>query len=130
MTWVKSLSDTHPCFGFASDPVDDQRYVDGSEHEPGSGGVSVSLTSCHCWLAPFASPYWTTAAPSAVDEPVTSTVLLLLRLISLTKPLSVSARRNCWLVPLLSAHCWTFAPSAVDRPLMSRILLEFFDFSR
>jgi hypothetical protein len=28
------LSDTHPDRGVASGPVDDQRYVDGSEHEP------------------------------------------------------------------------------------------------
>ena len=29
--------------------------------------MSPSRTSCHCWLAPFQSPYWTTAAPSAVE---------------------------------------------------------------
>jgi hypothetical protein len=28
------LRDTHPAFGVASAPVDDQRYDDGSEHEP------------------------------------------------------------------------------------------------
>jgi hypothetical protein len=31
-TLVKSLSETHPDFGFASEPVDVQRYVDGSVH--------------------------------------------------------------------------------------------------
>jgi hypothetical protein len=36
-------------------------------------------TSCHCWLVPFESPRWSTAAPSAVEAPCTSTVLPLLR---------------------------------------------------
>jgi hypothetical protein len=41
-------------------------------------------TSCHCWLAPPQSEYWTTLAPSDVDAPCTSTALPLFRLISRT----------------------------------------------
>ncbi len=41
-------------------------------------------TSCHCWLAPPQSSYWTMFAPSAVDAPWTSTALPLLRLTSVT----------------------------------------------
>jgi hypothetical protein len=44
---VKSLSEAHPDFGFASGPVDVQWYVEGSAHAP----VPPSTrTSCHCWL--------------------------------------------------------------------------------
>ena len=35
---VKSFSDTQPDFGFASKPVEVQRYVDGRVHVPGGGG--------------------------------------------------------------------------------------------
>jgi hypothetical protein len=31
---VKSFNDTHPAFGVANGPVDDQRYDDGSAHAP------------------------------------------------------------------------------------------------
>ena len=36
---MKSLSDTQPDFGFASTPVDVQRYVEGRLHVPPGGGV-------------------------------------------------------------------------------------------
>ena len=86
---MKSLSETQPDFGCASAPVDVQRYVDGSAHEPLGGGVvglppPSTRTSCHCWLAPFQSSYWTMFPPSAVEAPCTSTTLLLLRLINRT----------------------------------------------
>jgi hypothetical protein len=38
-TCVKSLSETQPDFGFASEPVDVQRYVDGRLHDPVDAGV-------------------------------------------------------------------------------------------
>src|SRR3954452_550490 len=78
------------------------------------GVVPPTRTSCHCWLVPFQSLYWTMLAPSAVEAPCTSRALPLLRLISCTYP-SMSWMLNCWLVVLLSVH-WTMAPpSAVDR---------------
>jgi hypothetical protein len=39
---VKSFSETQPDFGFASDPVDVHRYVDGSAH-PGLLGELLGL---------------------------------------------------------------------------------------
>jgi hypothetical protein len=90
---VKSFSDTHPDLGFANEPVDDQRYVDGRAHEPPGGGVVGGVvglpppstrTSCHCWLLPPQSSYCTMLPPSAVEAPCTSTTLLLFRLINRT----------------------------------------------
>ena len=92
---VKSLSEAQPDLGVASTPVELHRYDDGREHDPPVGvgvgvdvGVGVvglappSRTSCHCWLVPFQSEYWTMLAPSAVEAPCTSTALPLLRAIS------------------------------------------------
>src|SRR3954449_9319051 len=99
----------------------------------GGGGVGVDVptgTSCHCWLVPFQSAYWTMLPPSAVEAPCTSSALPLLRLISRTLPDSEPTRMNCWWGPLVSVHCTTGAPSAVDLPETSSTLPESFDRSR
>ena len=94
-TTVKSFNDTQPERGCANAPVEDHRYDDGRLHVPPGGGVvgggvvglpppPSTRTSCHCWLAPFQSSYWTMFPPSAVEAPCTSTTLLLWRLISRT----------------------------------------------
>src|SRR4051812_39800368 len=90
-TEVKSFSDAQPDFGFASAPVELQRYVDGSEQVPPVGpvvgpvvGVEPTGTSCHCWLEPPWSLFCTTRAPSVVAEPWTASALPLVRLISRT----------------------------------------------
>ena len=40
---MKSLSAPHPGFGFASEPVEDHRYVDGREHELEPEDVSMVM---------------------------------------------------------------------------------------
>jgi hypothetical protein len=56
---------------------------DGGGGGGGAGGLGVpepSDTSCHCWLVELASVHWMTGAASAVDRPLTSSALPLLRL--------------------------------------------------
>jgi hypothetical protein len=75
----------------------------------GLGLVPPTGMSCHCWLVPPWSSYWTMLAPSAVEAFWTSSALLLCREMNRTWPSLESASRHCWLVPFPSAH-WTMAP--------------------
>src|SRR5688572_10132429 len=99
--WVESG------FGPASTPLE-LHWNDDGRLPPGFGSLPTG-TSCHCWLSPPQSSYWTMPALSAVEAPWTSRALLLLRLISRTWPPAESASLHCWLVPLWSVH-WTMEP--------------------
>jgi hypothetical protein len=69
------------------------KVEDGGQPPPVVGGALVggedvgalpTRLSCHCWLLPPQSSYWTTLPPSAVEAFWTSTALPLLRLMSRT----------------------------------------------